>query len=314
MYHIIINPASRSGKGISKWHELEPVLREEKVKYKAYFTKRTEPCKDIVQEIWDSRTDKDAEVKVIILGGDGTVNEFLQVACDFEHLRLTVLPTGSSNDFARSMGINFDARQALKEMLTLKREVRMDLGKVNATNSVTGAASTRRFLEAVGFGYDAEVCVEVDESKIKPVLNKVGMGKLVYLGVALKQLAKSPVLAGKLTLDDGTVIDLDKLIFVVGMNNIYEGGGFKFAPDAKYDDGLLDVCLAAGISKPRVLRVLPTAFKGNHLKYEGVSLYRTSSYTLDASMPMAVHTDGEAKMTADHIEVSIEKQMLRLVY
>ena len=85
MYHIIINPASRSGRGLRIWKEqIEPVLHQKHIAYRSYFSKAAGDVSQLISEIW-SATQK-RPLTIIILGGDGTINEALQGIEDFSQL------------------------------------------------------------------------------------------------------------------------------------------------------------------------------------------------------------------------------------
>ena len=151
-------------------------------------------------------------------------------------------------------------------------------------------------------------------SKIKKILNHCGLGKLTYLIIALKQLACAKPITAKLTSGNEAPIKLSKLLFLSGMNHQYEGGGFMFAPGADDTDGLLDLCCVAGVSKLKVLCVLPTAYKGKHFNYKGVDAYHTTEYKLKTSAPMWLHTDGEIPALTDEIHVTCLQEILEMVY
>src|SRR5699024_8873846 len=101
-----------------------------------------------------------------------------------EKTTLGYIPIGSSNDFARGLGIPKKPEEALDAVLHPKKIIHMDIGML------TGAAGERRFLVSGGIGFDAAVCHEVCVSKWKILLNRLGLGKLSYAVVALDRLIK----------------------------------------------------------------------------------------------------------------------------
>ena len=153
-------------------------------------------------------------------------------------------------------------------------------------------------------GFDAAVCEEVAKSKLKNILNKVKLGKLTYLGIALKQLIQSEMIDGKIVIDDENELLIKKMFFAVSMVHRYQGGGFKFCPEAKDDDGLLDFCVASDASKLRVLRIIPTAFNGGHVRFKEIQMLRGKKAVIETQKPMWVQTDGEVKTQAKKITVS----------
>ena len=155
--------------------------------------------------------------------------------------------------------------------------------------------------------------LEVQRSRIKAVLNKLGLGKLTYLGIALKQLFAAKAVSGRLILDDDQTIDIENMLFTVGMIHRFEGGGFMFCPDADDSDGYLDLCTAGNLSKLLVLFALPTAFKGKHYRFKGITPYRTKQFVLETSAPLWAHTDGEVSQKTHKITVSCQRHALQII-
>ena len=311
MYHVIVNPASRSGKGLRIWKEqVEPVLKKENVSYAVHFSKQSGGVAKTVAKIFadSGNLPKSEQLSLIILGGDGTMNEAVQAIPVGVGVTLGYIPTGSSNDLARDLGIPRKPEEALKLILHTGKARPMDLGVLTYPDG-----ESRRFCVSCGLGYDAAVCEEVQRSRIKTVMNKLGLGKLTYLGIALKQLFATKAISGRLTLDDGDPIDIGRMLFVAGMNHRFEGGGFMFCPDADDSDGLLDLCAAGDLPKLKVLFALPTAFKGKHYRFKGITPYRARRFTLETDTPLWAHTDGEVGRKAGRITVSCEHHAVRII-
>ena len=104
MYYFIVNPTSKTGLGEKYWQRVKTVLEERKIEYKVIFSKRTGHVEEIVRKL--TRETKRDKVHMVILGGDGTVNEAIQGIEDFGKAVISYIPTGSSNDLARDMGIS----------------------------------------------------------------------------------------------------------------------------------------------------------------------------------------------------------------
>jgi len=306
MYHILINPVSRSGKGMRIWKfQVEPALRRENISYRSYFSKKAGDAARIAEEI-TSRTK--GPLSIIILGGDGTINEALQGMQDTSRIVLGYIPTGSSNDLARDLNIPVNPRDALDLILHSGFPTSMDLGTVSYPDGMN-----RRFAVSCGIGFDAAVCEEAMHSRIKNILNRLGLGKLTYLGVALKQLFTSRAVSGRLTIENGTPIDVGNMMFIAGMLHRFEGGGFQFAPDANPNDGILNLCVVGDLSKLFVLLALPTAFKGKHYRFKGITPYQARNFTIETSLPLWVHTDGEVTRRSRRITVTCEKSAIQII-
>lgn len=249
----------------------------------------------------------------------------MQGIADFSRTRFSYIPTGSSNDLARDAGISRNPLEALERILSSAREQRMDVGFLHYNTAYLPEASRpadvppdRRFLVSCGIGFDAGVCQEAMKSRMKDFLNKVGLGKLTYLGIALKQLMRSGRDSAELFIDENSPsaksVRLPGLMFIACMSHCYEGGGFYFCPGADAADGMLDLCTVSGVPKWKVLLVLPTAFQGKHYRYNGVERYGGQTIHIRTSAPLWVHTDGEVACRSDDITVSCSKQLLRFYY
>lgn len=316
MYHIIVNPASRSGRGSEYWEIAKSYLKKQQIPYTAYLSAHAGHIAEIARNITRNLDDNSEPLSLIVLGGDGTVNEALQGISRFDKVRLGYIPTGSSNDFARDLGISKNPAHALSHMLNTPQTRYMDIGCVEYKDCRHDAPALQKHYFAVscGLGYDAAICEEAVHSIIKRIMNHLGLGKLTYVIIALKQLACAKPISAELTLNGKKPIRLHNLLFLTGMNHQYEGGGFMFAPGANDHDGLLDLCCVSNVSKPKVLGVLPTAYKGKHFRFKGVDAFHTDSYALKVSSPLWLHTDGEVPAFTDEISVSCMHKALQIFY
>ena len=310
MYHVIINPASRSGKGESLWRNIvEPYLMERKIEYISYFSRKPGEVAKLAAKITQDASPQ-APRHIILLGGDGTFNEMLQGISDFSAVKLGYIPTGSSNDLARDLGISKEPAQAVAQALYSGTPHQMDVGCVTFKDN-----TKRYFAVSCGIGFDAAVCEETNRSAFKKALNRIGLGKLAYLTIAIKQLLTAKSVSCRIQLDNKEPFVIQKYLFLAGMLHRYEGGGFKFCPKAKPNDGILDICTAA-TKLPRwvILLVLPTAFWGKHYLFPGIEAYRASQLHVKLSTPLWIHTDGEVLRLDDEITISCQKQALTIVY
>ncbi len=307
MYHIIINPMSRSGKGLKIWKkEVEPLLHEEKIRYRSYFSRKAGDVARIMREILSSATER--PIRIILLGGDGTVNEAVQGITDYSDVILGYIPTGSSNDLARDLQIPTDPAEAVHLILHDGKAIPMDLATVSYDDG-----SKRRFIVSCGIGFDAAVCEEALHSNIKKFFNKIGLGKLTYLGIALKQLITAKSAKCTITLDDGTTATIKRLLFVTCMLHRYEGGGFMFCPDADATDGYLDLCAVGDCPKFLLLFALPSAFKGKHYFMKGVTPYCAKEVRIETSIPLWLHTDGEVWRKTTALTVTCQKHAIQMI-
>ena len=307
MYHFIVNPVSRSGKGLKLWQQqIEPELKTQNIEYSVEFSKERGDVTNIVAKI-SSAAKNESNCIIVILGGDGTVNDAVQGIKDFENTTLAYIPTGSSNDFARDLKLPKSVKKNLRRILDAKAPVLMDVGQVETERE------TRRFAVSSGLGFDGAVCQKSVHSILKKRLNKIGLGKLTYLGIALNQIINAPKVDAEITFADGKKVNAKNLLFFAAMVHKYEGGGFKFCPKADAYDGELDFICAANKTVPGILLALPTAFFGFHSIFKGIDIYRFKTAEIKTSIPLWLHTDGEVGYKAQYLNFSQLEQKLKFI-
>ncbi|MDR0963197.1 MAG: diacylglycerol kinase family lipid kinase [Clostridium sp.] len=348
MIHFVVNPTARCGYGKKVWSQvIEPILCSEKLEYEAHFSEnagdiaticydlyrknhavtysctktsipadgKTEPRKDTSEEPHeDTQTAINDEISantltVIIVGGDGSLNEAIRLIPDFNNIVLGYIPSGSGNDLARDLKIKRNPGKALYHLLHQPTIRTMDLAFLEYEDH-----QVRPFLISCGIGFDAAVCEKLSSSRIKEALNRVKLGKLAYLATALKELVTAKRSEAKLVLSDDTTVIIPKLLFLTGMIHAYEGGGFRFTPQAIDDDGFLDVCAVGNIPKAIALLILPLAFFGKHYVSKHIRHYRAKEIHVSTKDALWVHTDGEVTRKSTSFHVRCMKQWLTLRY
>lgn len=301
-YCFIVNPNSRSKKGRKIWEKVQKELESRQIEYEVYLTERRKNATSIAAGLT-----RDQEMKtLVVLGGDGTVNEVVNGVQDFEHVILGYIPTGSSNDFARGMRIPKDPMKALELILHPRCIEKMDIGVVEY------GEKSRRFAVSAGIGFDAVICHQASVSKLKAALNKIGLGKLTYAGIAVDRLIKDDPVRAEIRLDGEETV-LKDTYFVAVHNQPYEGGGFQFCPDADPKDGKLDVIVVSGLKRWQVVKTLLLAFQGKHVGKKGISVFRCKEAEIHISQARAVHTDGEAIFLKKEIKVHILPQQIQVI-
>ena len=229
---------------------------------------------------------------ILIAGGDGSVNEaingIMEAGAD---PRMGVIPIGTGNDFAKALGIPLDWRRACERIIDgINRpgiDARIDVGRCNE----------RFFLNSVGIGFDAKVAILASRMKWPT-------GQIRYplaLAKALVSGIENPLVK---IVNDETTLEMTITLISV-MNGRIAGGIFPLAPDARINDGQLDIVIADGMNRRQVMRLLPRLMKGTHLSLPEVRLIRSRTLRLESSLPLAVQTDGEI-LTAAACNLDIE--------
>ena len=122
----------------------------------------------------------------------------------------------------------------------------------------------------------------------------------------------SPMVGMKITCD-GKEIFRPRTLFTVVMNTCYEGGGFKFCPDAVNSDGVLDLFGAGDLHRMNFFRIFPTAYGGNHLRFKGLFSDKGKCFTIRSATPLWVHTDGEVMCRSSEITIDVYPHKLQLM-
>ena len=322
MYFCIVNPSARSGKGREIWNKLEYRFLEKGLDYKTFFTKGPGHATRLVTEIMSQKeSESEDKVKLVVLGGDGTLNEVMNGITDFDRALVGYIPIGSSNDFSRDLGYPGKIDELIDKVVDGRKVRCLDLGKVTF-NSMTKPISrlhdetiqkTRIFDVSSGIGFDAAVCEQALSSGTKNFFNKIGLGKLTYGTIALRQLLKADRIPCDIELDDGTNIHLNRFIFIAAMIHHYEGGGFNFAPDADLTDGKFDLVYAGDMPSRRMIFALPFSFFGKYYWIKGIGHHVVQKATIRTELPMWVHTDGEVSVKSDNITLECLKEKLSLM-
>lgn len=284
MYHFIVNPHARTGQGGKVWKVIEEELIKRDVEYVVYFTEHVYHATEITKSL----TFAGIQRTIIVVGGDGTVNEVVNGLINIENVVLGYIPAGSSNDLSRALKISSDPVVALDNVLQPKYISTMDIGEI------TYGYNKRRFIVSAGIGFDAAICHKAFKSELKKKLNKIKLGKLTYLGIGAGELFKRKPFKTTIVLDDARRVSFNKTLFAAVQNNKYEGGGFMFCPEASNDDGMLDVMVADSIIPARAALVLSMALKGNHTKMKGIHTYKAHNIEIITDSKQPVHLDGES--------------------
>lgn len=308
MITFIVNEASGRGRGGKIWRVLRREMLEQELPFRAWCTRSSGEATALAQLACQ---DAQELQKLVVVGGDGTVNEVLNGIEDFAHIALGVVPIGSGNDFARGLALPRNPNAALARILAADGRRRIDLGTVRI-----GDGAPRRFGISAGIGMDAWVCAQVDASRAKSGLNRLGLGSFSYGLMTLSAAWNLETANGNVTFTTPYGRhrqDLSNLIFLACMNFACEGGGVPIAPGADAADGCFSVCLADDLSRAQVFRKLPLLALGHHTHTEGVSLVSATRVEVQLDTPLFVHADGEVPGRARRAVFDVLPQQLRVL-
>ena len=293
MFYFLVNPTASSGKGSHTWKTLEHRLNSSSIDFQAFHLKKPGEATALAQKI----TQEDPYAVLVAVGGDGTINETINGIRNLDTVTFACIPSGSGNDFCRGLRLTTSPSEALDHILHPAHIARINVG------IITDGKQERRFAVSAGIGFDAQVCYQASRSRLKPFLNRLGLGSLVYTAVAVKSLLGMHQPHLRIRLDQDQILDLPGSYFAAFMNLPYEGGGYQFVPWADPSDNRIDLFTAHGLSRLRVLVSLPLAMKGKHTGIPGIRIDTSSLIQVQSSDPLCVHCDGEHFGFADKVMV-----------
>ena len=220
---------------------------------------------------------------LVVVGGDGSVNEVVNGIAGAQGVDLAVIPRGTGWDFVRTYGIPRDLDQAVD--VALGRNVReIDAGSVTY-RAWDGREASARFANVASAGISGAIAQRANES------SKALGGKISYYWATLAVFVGWQTGEMRVTVDGDT--RTGRMIDAMVCNGRYVGGGMMMCPDAEPDDGVFDVLLIGDVTKRDLLFVLPKTYRGKHLPHPRLELLRGSVVTVDAHEPLPLELDGE---------------------
>lgn len=281
IYYILANPNAGSRKGERSLKLLLPYLEKEGLSYKLFATEHTGQEASFIQIILEEKSTED---QLIILGGDGTISLALNALPD--DLPFGYIPSGSGNDFARSLGLSFDPIQAFKNIRQNKTK---DFYVIHyKSQSFSGYA-----LNNVGIGLDAAIVKATNGGRMKNMLNALKLGRLSYFLTALHVLfSKKPFEISVYNMKNA--FKFDNAFLLTFTKHPYFGGGIQIAPEATNLSKEIHLVELDRYSIPKIFSLIPSVLKGKHLDN---NLFHHSVSTAAAVTPQSVQPvqiDGES--------------------
>jgi diacylglycerol kinase (ATP) len=280
---VIVNPSSRNGATGRRWHALEGRLRDALGPVEVEHTRAPRDAERLAREAVRAGVER-----VLVAGGDGTLSEVATglLASDLAgYATIGLLPLGTGGDFVRSLGVPRDFAGALAQIAE-GRIRKVDAGRVRFVGN-DGADRTAYFVNVASFGISG-----LTDELVNRTTKRFG-GTVSFLVGTLRAIFQYR--GARVTLRvDGEVVHDDRLILATGANGRYFGGGMQVAPEARIDDGLLDVVIISNLSIPKLLTKLPKIYAGTHLADPATALHRGRVIEADAAPGLVkLELDGE---------------------
>jgi YegS/Rv2252/BmrU family lipid kinase len=275
---LILNPMADLGRAWQTANDLRPIAQEFKGELTwsgtVYPTHAIELAKQAAEEGCDI---------VVAMGGDGTVHEvingLMQVPAD-QRPMLGIVPIGSGNDFAYSMGITEKPAHALARALKCENVQTVDVGLITDEHG-----RTEYFNNTLGIGFDAVVTIR---SHKLPIVK----GFLMYLTAVIQTIILNHNPA-KMQIETETKQWAEEVIMLTLCNGPREGGGFMLSPNSNNSDGKMEYLTVTKLSRATMFRLVPEFLKGTHTRFKQVQMGEFKTFKISSDLPLYIHADGE---------------------
>jgi YegS/Rv2252/BmrU family lipid kinase len=267
---LIVNPAAGGGHAGRVAPLVEHALRARDLNIRRVDTRDLDHARELARDA------AHAGETVVALSGDGMIGAVADVLRELPDALLGVLPGGRGNDLARVLGIPEDPVAACAVIAGgVPRAI--DLGEVGG----------RAFVGIASAGFDSEANRIANEAPPR-------LGGLVYAYGALRALLRWRAARFQVELDPpgGERLQFTGYTIAAASSGVY-GGGMRLAPDARLDDGLLDIVAIGRVSRLRFLANLPRVFKGTHVRLASVRVLRAREVAISADRPFTLYADGD---------------------
>lgn len=291
-YIFVLNPAAGKNRAaLSLIPHIQKICSKHKISPRIYISQSGD---DICEYVRNACADK--QRRIYAVGGDGTLSRIINGCAGNENVRVGVIPMGTGNDFIRNFDISdknfFDIEKQL-----FARTVRCDCIKYNSGLCIN----------ICNIGFDANVAVDMPRFKHLPLVsNNMAYNMSIVYNVAKKLGHKMEIYA------DGQLFFKGEVLMCAVANGIACGGGFKVAPLARTNDGLIDLSVVTPPSRLKLGRFVRHFSAGSQLDDKQMKKYvhytRCQSVKIVSPAPINLVNDGEdEKMTESFFEIMPHK-------
>lgn len=283
----IVNPVAGVGNKQTFPQLVAQTIDKSLYNYEIIFTKKQGHATTLSQDAVRNRIDIVAAV-----GGDGTINEVARSLIHSDTV-LGLVPGGSGNGLARHLNIPLSAEGALK-LINTDKTTKIDTGIING----------RPFVSIAGVGFDALVAKEYAKLSHRGFLSYFRIVAGRYQGYKPKRY--------KLILDNDVVIEKDALFITMANSNQF-GYNTKIAPNAKLNDGLIDVCV---VEKPNIFEmplIINLLFLKmiHHSKY--VHIHKATQVEVYRDKNRYINLDGEPVKLSKNLHIVVNPLSLNII-
>ncbi len=266
MWGLLSNPYSGGGKGQRLKNQVIEILRDKHQDFYDFSGQDQASARENLRLIRESELQG-----LIVIGGDGTINMAVQSLAK-SNLPLAVIPAGTGNDFARTLGL--DLKDPIKNLDTY----------LNSPASVidVGVVGDRYFVQILSTGFDSLVN---ERANALPLIK----GRMKYnIAIILELLKFQPKKYHFVV--DGVSFETKAMLIAVANGNCY-GGGMLISPKSNPQDGILDIMILGPVSKLEFIKVFPKVYRGAHISHPAVKFI--SGKRVEIKSEAIAYADGE---------------------
>lgn len=271
------------------------ICENDELDYEIYWAKSPEDAVVHVTEI--AKMQK--KLRVYICGGDGTISNIINGTYQYKNIEFAIIPIGSGNDTARSLG-------ELKDSLDIRKVVYGEADNVDLIRF-----NDKICVNMLNIGFDEQVVSFVQKRRHNPIMRC----SFAYTLAALVKLASMPMEHTKITFDDGTVVDQRFTLSCIA-NGAYCGGGYFAASNARIDDGLMDVLVVKPIHRLTFIKIIDKYKKGTILNTpigkKMIIQKKCKSLVMEKEEEFEVCWDGDIIKTK-RLECSMIPQAIKMI-
>jgi len=284
-----VNPAAGRGRRRARLHDYLTLLKHHIGPFEPATTERAGDEVRLLDDALLRGVDR-----IVALGGDGTWSAAADriLSSGRRDVALGLLPVGTGNDFGKSIGVRHERIQDVMRAIADRTTRVVDAGLVGG----------RYFLNVVGMGFDIAV---IDDAEKTPLLK----GDFLYRFCAIKQLFRFPGIELSVTAGEGPPRPFRLLMLTISNAN-YFGGSFHIAPQAKLDDGKLDLVAIRDASPARRAKLFGAVSKGAHAGLPEVEIISAPSFEIHFARTLRYEADGEVYASASPLRVAVVPRAL----
>lgn len=293
---IIVNPAARSGKANEAAAHAAGTFNRMKAAYPKELESITFRYTVSPQDATRIARAEGAQVdSIFVIGGDGVIHETvngLMALPRADRPRLGIIPCGNGDDFARTIGMDRAPQKSLQQIESFSLTPKcIDIGCVNGT----------WFAETLSFGLDAAIALGTADLRKKTKRT----GTSLYLQCGFDQVMNHRTPRSCTVRFDDREPQVLSVYLLAVQNGTSYGGGFKICPDARLNDGLLDICYAEPeLSASAALKLLLKAKNGNHTAHPNLTFAHAKHVVLDFEDDVPAQVDGE-RIESRHFDIEL---------